>query len=80
MKAKNIEMAYLCMEVDLGKTTGCLAKACGDEYPNGQAYLSLDLLQRKYVKTDMLSVSKLIQELNRLKLKEKGDPVDFSRK
>ena len=80
MKAKNIEMAYLCMEVDLGKTTGCLAKACGDDYPNGKAYLDWDFLQRKYAKTDMLLASKLRQEFNRLRLKEKGDPVDFSRK
>ena len=53
-KANNIAMAYLCMEVESGKATVCLAKACGDDYPNGQAYLDWDLLQRKYANTDML--------------------------
>ena len=31
----------------------------------------------KYAKTDMLSASKLRHDLNRLRLKEKGDPVYF---
>ena len=79
-KANNIAMAYLYMEVESGKATGCLAKACGDDYPNGKAYLDWAFLQRKYAKTDMLLASKLRQEFNRLRLKEKGDPVDFSRK
>ena len=73
-------MAYLHMAVESGKSTGCLAKACGDDYHDGQAYLAWELLQRKYAKTEMFSASKLRQEFNRLRLKEKGDPVDFSRK
>ena len=68
-KANNIAMAYFHMAVDLGKYTGCLAKACDDDYPNLQAYLAWDLLQRKYAKTDMLSTSKLRQDLKRLRLK-----------
>ena len=68
-KANNITMAYFHMAVDLGKYTGCLAKACDDDYPNLQAYLAWDLLQRKYAKTDMLSTSKLRQDLKRLRLK-----------
>ena len=78
MKANNLEMAYLHMSVELGKATGCLAKAFYDDYPNEQAYLAWDLLQKKYVKTDMLSASKLRQNLNKLRLKKKGNPVDFS--
>ena len=35
MKAKNIAMAYLHMEVELGKATWWLAKACDDNFPNG---------------------------------------------
>ena len=54
MKGKNIAMAYLHMEVDSGKATGCLANACDDDYPNGQAYLAWDFLKMKYAKTDML--------------------------
>ena len=80
MKSNNLAMAYLHMAVESGKSTGCLAKACDDDYPNGQAYPAWDSLQKKYAKTDMLSASKLIQELNKLRLKEKGDPVDFLRK
>ena len=79
-KSNNLSMAYLYMEVESGKSTVCLYKACGDDYPNGQEYLDWDLLQNKYAKTDMLSASKLIQELNRLTLKEKGDPIDFFEK
>ena len=61
----------------MGKSTGYLPKAFDDDYPNGQAYLAWDLLQMKYAKTDMLSASKLRHDLNRLRLKEKGDPVYF---
>ena len=80
MKANNLAMAYLHMAVELGKATGFLAKECDYDYPNGQAYLARDFLQNKYTKTDMLSASKLIKELNNLRLKEKGDPVDFFEK
>ena len=45
MKSKNLEMTYLHMEVESGKSTGCLSKACDDDYPNGQAYLAWDLLK-----------------------------------
>ena len=37
MKGKNIAMAYLHMEFQSGKATGCLANSCDDDYPNGQA-------------------------------------------
>ena len=80
MKANNLTMVYLHMVVESGIATGCLAKACDYDYTNGQAYLARDFLQKKYAKTDMLSASKLRQELYNLSLKEKRDPVDFSRK
>ena len=77
MKANNLAMVYLHMVVESGTATGCLAKACDYDYTNGQAYLAWDFLQKKYAKTDMLLASKLRQELNNLRLKEKRDPVDF---
>ena len=80
IKANNLAMVYLHMAVESGTATGCLAKACDYDYTNGQAYLAWDFLQKKYKKTDMLSASKLRQELNNLRLKEKRDPVDFFNK
>ena len=38
-KANNLVMAYLHMAVESWKSTGCIAKACDDDYPNGQAYV-----------------------------------------
>ena len=45
-----------------------------------RTYLAWDFLQSKYANTDMLSAPKLRQDLNKLRLKEKGDPVYFLEK
>ena len=65
------------MYVESAKYTVCLSKACDTEYSKVLAYVARNNLKKKYANTDILSTSKLRQDLNILKLKEKGDPTNF---
>ena len=75
MTEKNLAMAYLHMSMESTNGTGCLEKACNDEFPKGLLHEAWKHLHKKYAKTDILSASKLRQELHILKLKEEGDPT-----
>ena len=68
------------MYVDSDKATGCLPKACTDEYLKGLVHEAWKNLQKYYVKTNILSTSKFIQDLHILKLKEEGDTTDLFEK
>ena len=70
-------MSYIYMYVQSGKATGCLSKTCNGGYPNELVHESWKNLRQDYVKTDILSASKLIQEMHRLKLKEEGDSTEL---
>ena len=62
-------MAYLHISVESAKATRFLAKCRDDEYPKGLSHVEWKNLNKKYLKTDILSASKSRQELHILKLK-----------
>ena len=73
-------MTYLYISVDSAKATGFLAKGCNNKYPKGLAHEALKNLHKKYTKNDILSASKLRQELHILKFKEEGGTTNFFEK